>query len=87
MDVDVLTPLFEFMDTVVPPVTFGGVGVPSAPQDAMRPQNARAIKSRIIQEPLSNAQFEHAPATVPCPHSLSETPLSFQQLTLYTHLQ
>lgn len=87
MDVDVLTPLFEFMDTVVPPVTFGGVGAPSAPQDAMRQQNARAVNSRIIQEPLSNAQSEHAPATVPYPHNLSEMPLNFQQLILYTHLQ
>lgn len=83
MDVDVLTPLFEFIDTVVPPVTFGGLGVPSAPQDAMRPQNARTVKSRLIQEPLSNAQSEHAPATVPCPHSLSEMPLNFQQLKHY----
>jgi hypothetical protein len=71
MDVEVLTPLFEFMDTVVPPVTFGGVGVPSAPQDAMRPQNARTVKSRIIQEPLSNALFAHAPETGLCLHSLS----------------
>lgn len=82
-----LTPLFEFTDTVVPPLTVGGVGVPSAPQEAIRPQNTRAVKSRIIQEPLSNAQFEHAPAQVLCPHSLSETPPSFQQLIPYKRHQ
>ena len=87
MVVDVLTPLFEFTETDVPPVTAGGVGGPSAPQDAISPQKASAANNRVIPKPLSNVQFAHAPVPAQCRHSLFEMPPSFQRLILYKHLR
>lgn len=78
MAVDVPRPLLEFIDTVEFALTVGFVGSPSAPQDATRPQNIKAVKIRVIQEPLSNEQFAHALVQALYRHSLSEKQPSFQ---------